>query len=419
MTRDKLHTGRRRYRKISTRMWGDEKFRKLSKAPPNGQTLWQYLISGPHTTAIPGIFTSGEAALAEGIGWKLAGFRKAWAEIETLGMAKADWLARVVWLPNALRHNEPKSPNVVNSWRPAFSEIPDCPLKREAEEAIVDHFEEMGREWVEAWEMGNDEGDSLALRTRRALRSNPKLRADIKLRDHDLCRYCGKSVSWTDRRGPLSATYDHVDPLGPSTLDNLVTACRSCNSRKRRRTPEQAQMVLLEPGSTQDGTQDGQDGTQVPTQVPSTNQDQDQDQDQEPGSRERDRARTDPGPRRPTGVLTGELPRDHLKHALCDDTYSRCVPEAVHHKLVTNLSPRYGGDRESAKAALLAWYPTVWARLPDVFVMPDAFKFWQQQFDQHFASRDEAPRRPSAGQVPNAAQTAEYLRNLLASGGRR
>ena len=77
-----------------------------------------------------------------------------------------------------------------------------------------------------------------------ALFRDPALRAEIRARDGHRCRYCGIAVKWSDRKGPDGGTYDHVDPKGPNTIDNLVVACRSCNSRKAARTPEQAGMLL-------------------------------------------------------------------------------------------------------------------------------------------------------------------------------
>lgn len=57
-------------------------------------------------------------------------------------------------------------------------------------------------------------------------------------RDRETCRYCGT----TD-----NITVDHVVPRCQGGTDheaNLVACCRSCNSRKGGRTPEQAGMVL-------------------------------------------------------------------------------------------------------------------------------------------------------------------------------
>jgi hypothetical protein len=91
-----------RYRRVSTRMWGDEKFRRLSAPKPNGRSLWLLLVTGPQTSPVPGLFHAGQAALAEELGWPLPGFQKAWREIEQLEMAIADWTARVVWIPKAI-----------------------------------------------------------------------------------------------------------------------------------------------------------------------------------------------------------------------------------------------------------------------------------------------------------------------------
>jgi hypothetical protein len=126
-----------RYRKVEVKTYSDEKFRQLSPIPPCGQGLWLYLITGPHTTSIPGLFRAGRAALAEELGWTQEAFDKAFEEVFRQGMAKADWGNRVVWIPNAIRHNEPASPNVVKSWAAEMDLIPECALKVEAIEAMA------------------------------------------------------------------------------------------------------------------------------------------------------------------------------------------------------------------------------------------------------------------------------------------
>ena len=267
------HVEKRRYRKVLCRMYGDERFMALSRPKPNAQTLWVYLLTGPHTMAIPGLFVAGQAALAEALEWSVPDLRRCWMEIESQGMAEADWIRRVVWLPKAVDHNEPENPNVVNAWRKAMSEIPECPIKDRADIFIAEFLQAKGANWIEAWriegpEAWNDD------RLRRAMRKEGDLRQNIKARDLDLCRYCGREVNWINRRGQMGATYDHVNPSGPTSFLNLVTACRSCNSKKRHRTPEQAGMRLLDPG-TYLGTSD------APTQVPSPNQEQEQEQEQE------------------------------------------------------------------------------------------------------------------------------------------
>ncbi len=63
---------------------------------------------------------------------------------------------------------------------------------------------------------------------------------NILKRDGYTCQYCG-------RNGGERMTIDHVVPryLGGKTIwENVVSACRSCNTRKGNRTPQQAGMML-------------------------------------------------------------------------------------------------------------------------------------------------------------------------------
>lgn len=132
MSKRKKRNNTIRFRKISPSMWDDATFRELSPIPPCGQGLWIYLLTNPDTTNIPGCYRSTEASMADILGWKLAGFRKAWRQVAGKGLARANWGARFVWVPNAIKYNLPESPNVVLSWRSAWSQLPDCDLKAEA-----------------------------------------------------------------------------------------------------------------------------------------------------------------------------------------------------------------------------------------------------------------------------------------------
>lgn len=88
--------------------------------------------------------------------------------------------------------------------------------------------------------------------TRAALHRDEELVAAIRSRDCDRCRYCAVLVSWKARRGKNAATYDHVIPVskgGGNSLENVVVACRTCNTSKGDRSPEEAGMTLLPPGS--------------------------------------------------------------------------------------------------------------------------------------------------------------------------
>jgi 5-methylcytosine-specific restriction endonuclease McrA len=65
---------------------------------------------------------------------------------------------------------------------------------------------------------------------------------ELFFRDGNLCMYCGKEMP------DFELTRDHVKPVsrgGQNRWSNVVTACRTCNTRKGSRTPEEASMPLL------------------------------------------------------------------------------------------------------------------------------------------------------------------------------
>jgi len=66
-------------------------------------------------------------------------------------------------------------------------------------------------------------------------------RSTVLLRDNYTCQYCGAAP------GRAELTLDHVVPRsrgGQTTWNNLVTACRACNTRKGDHTPEEVGMSL-------------------------------------------------------------------------------------------------------------------------------------------------------------------------------
>jgi len=66
-------------------------------------------------------------------------------------------------------------------------------------------------------------------------------REGVHVRDRYTCQYCGSRPS---RR---ELTLDHVLPRhrgGPTSWENIVTACSPCNLRKGGRTPHEAGMPL-------------------------------------------------------------------------------------------------------------------------------------------------------------------------------
>jgi len=72
-----------------------------------------------------------------------------------------------------------------------------------------------------------------------AARSPAFTRFNVFLRDALHCQYCG------DRHRTQELTFDHVIPKsrgGKTSWSNIVTACRSCNTRKGHRMPHECAM---------------------------------------------------------------------------------------------------------------------------------------------------------------------------------
>jgi 5-methylcytosine-specific restriction endonuclease McrA len=68
----------------------------------------------------------------------------------------------------------------------------------------------------------------------------------VLLRDKMTCQYCAKKLD------ELTSSVDHVIPVSrfstkveANTWDNLVACCKSCNTKKRNRTPQEAGMSLV------------------------------------------------------------------------------------------------------------------------------------------------------------------------------
>lgn len=71
--------------------------------------------------------------------------------------------------------------------------------------------------------------------TRKADTGNVNLTAVVRHRDGDACRYCGRVVSWNDRKSAIGGTYDHRTPgLNAMSPEDLVVACNEHNGARGR-----------------------------------------------------------------------------------------------------------------------------------------------------------------------------------------
>lgn len=107
-------------------------------------------------------------------------------------------------------------------------------------EAIANHYNyRHSQRWL-TWSNPRREPESYA--RRREISASTRRR--IFERDAYRCRYCGAH---------RNLTIDHVMPVisgGTDADDNLVTCCKSCNSRKRDHRLDDVGMILSEPPTT-------------------------------------------------------------------------------------------------------------------------------------------------------------------------
>lgn len=146
------------YRKVLVRVWGDQRFDALSAPPPNAQTLWLYLLTGPETQVIPGVIRAGVATLSEGLRWKLTKTRSVFEEILSAHMAVYDENHRVIWLPKALELPEhaPVSINQVKAWAASFCELPATFLLTDIKRGVRACLTAKHAKFLAAWDAKTD-----------------------------------------------------------------------------------------------------------------------------------------------------------------------------------------------------------------------------------------------------------------------
>lgn len=139
------------FSQVQRRIWTDKRFRALSKPDPNARDLFLYLLTTPRATTIPGLLILGETSLAEELEWPVKGVQRCLAELETAGMVKVDRVARLLWLPNALKHNPPRSSKNVAGWKKHWRLLPECGLLTEATAVFESSLRQRGSSFLRAF----------------------------------------------------------------------------------------------------------------------------------------------------------------------------------------------------------------------------------------------------------------------------
>lgn len=168
--------------------------------------------------------------------------------------ARALWVQAGIWSAGQL--TDGRVDKALLDYIAACAKIPTGKAKAAAAELVAARlWEDTDTAWVfHDWAEHQPSRTEVLTRRnkvarKRKLYEDRELLRQVRARDGDVCRYCGIDVKWRDRKGTTGGTYDHIDPDGLNELDNVVVACRGCNSRKKDRTPEEAGMRLrpLEP----------------------------------------------------------------------------------------------------------------------------------------------------------------------------
>lgn len=141
-----------RYDPVDRRMWGDAKFQSWDGPPPNTRYLWIYLLTNPHGTGVRGVLRTSVEGIAAELGWSVRATEKCMQKLVADGVVKLDKRACVVWIVNRLRHDMPQRPHIVEGWRHAWAEIPQCPLKDEIDACFRAIFAESSTWIATEWE---------------------------------------------------------------------------------------------------------------------------------------------------------------------------------------------------------------------------------------------------------------------------
>lgn len=86
---------------------------------------------------------------------------------------------------------------------------------------------------------------------RTALYRLPALKKELRARDGDQCRYCATRVHWGAGQAADSGVWDWLEPGGPASAENVVTACKACCDGKGGLSLKESGMALLPPPAPQ------------------------------------------------------------------------------------------------------------------------------------------------------------------------
>ena len=136
---------RRFYNQVDRGLSRESRFRAL---PPDSRNTLRCFLLLAETTLLPGLVVIHREAVERDVGLTSAELDAAMVALEAAGYCKVDWEAPLLWLQDALTHNNPLSPTVVCGWRNHWHLVPECPLRDEAAAFLRSQIATRGEAWA-------------------------------------------------------------------------------------------------------------------------------------------------------------------------------------------------------------------------------------------------------------------------------
>ena len=127
------------YKRVAAGLFTDPKIAKFGVQPAHPTSLMLWLLTGPVFGIVPGCASVGKYGMAEQSGWTPDEIDYMIAPLIESGIVQFDPVAPFLYLPNAVKYNEPKSPSNVASWQSDWRKLPNCVLKERAWHTLRSH----------------------------------------------------------------------------------------------------------------------------------------------------------------------------------------------------------------------------------------------------------------------------------------
>lgn len=126
-----LSAPRRKTRAEPTRGWRIEStlWAKLSRISAEATIAYLRFATGEAIGPIPGLYRAGVGRLSELFKWPIESIRLYFDELEQNGLLEHDPDNLIVFQPEIMTFNPPRTPDWIGPWASEWATLPDCQLK--------------------------------------------------------------------------------------------------------------------------------------------------------------------------------------------------------------------------------------------------------------------------------------------------